>query len=111
VSESRVSETAMALRRWTWWLGAPVRLVLLGGIAVYRVTLSGILGGRCRFEPSCSTYARDAIARRGAARGTALAAWRVLRCSPFSRGGFDPVPMDGRRRTYESLIRPGGTRA
>lgn len=62
-------------------------------ISVYRRYLSPLKGApRCRFAPSCSEYASEAIARRGVVRGGALALWRILRCNPFSRGGFDPVP-------------------
>jgi len=69
-----------------------VKRVLLTGIGGYRRWLSPYLGRRCRYEPSCSAYATEAIARFGAARGLLLAGWRVLRCNPFSHGGFDPVP-------------------
>ena len=82
-------------------LGAPLRWVLLGAIRVYRATLSGWLGGQCRFYPSCSHYAEDAIRTHGALRGSGLAAWRVLRCNPFGRGGLEPVPDTGR---YEDVI-------
>jgi putative membrane protein insertion efficiency factor len=58
----------------------------------YRRLLSPLMGARCRYEPSCSAYAEEAIERHGALRGVTLAAWRVLRCNPFSHGGFDPVP-------------------
>ncbi len=47
---------------------------------------------RCRYEPTCSAYAADSIRRFGVGRGVLLAGWRLLRCNPFSRGGFDPVP-------------------
>jgi uncharacterized protein len=57
------------------------------------VTLSGVLGGQCRFYPSCSHYAEDAIRTRGLVRGWAMAIWRILRCNPFGRGGFEPVPQ------------------
>jgi uncharacterized protein len=46
----------------------------------------------CRYEPSCSCYAEQAVRRHGIARGLALAGWRLLRCNPWSRGGYDPVP-------------------
>ena len=71
--------------------GVPARVLLLL-IEVYRVTLAPLIGGFCRFVPSCSVYAQDAIRRHGASRGSWLAVRRVLRCHPFHRGGFDPVP-------------------
>jgi hypothetical protein len=70
----------------------PGARVLLGLIELYRYTLSWLLGGYCRFEPSCSHYAEEAIERHGAGGGCWLALKRVLRCHPFCRGGFDPVP-------------------
>jgi putative membrane protein insertion efficiency factor len=72
-----------------WVSGAPARLVLIGSIRLYRVTLSGLLGGQCRFYPSCSHYAEDAIRAYGAVRGTVMSAWRVARCNPFGRGGVE----------------------
>ena len=78
-----------------WWAGAPARALLIAAIRVYRVTLCGMLGGRCRFHPSCSEYAEQAIRSVGAVRGSALAAWRILRCSPLSAGGVDPAPQPG----------------
>jgi uncharacterized protein len=80
------------IRRGMWTLGAPVRVALIGVIQVYRIALSGVFGGRCRFEPSCSAYAEEAIRRHGAVRGSVLASWRILRCNPFGRAGLDPVP-------------------
>jgi putative membrane protein insertion efficiency factor len=68
-----------------------VRLLLLG-VEAYRVTLSPLVGGFCRFEPSCSRYAEEALRRHGPWRGTLLAARRLGRCQPFSRSGYDPVP-------------------
>lgn len=70
-------------------LGARALLLL---IETYRAVLSPLLGGFCRFEPSCSVYAQQAIARHGGRRGSLLAVRRLLRCQPFARGGFDPVP-------------------
>jgi putative membrane protein insertion efficiency factor len=71
--------------------GAAARALLLA-IEAYRVTLSPLFAGACRFEPSCSRYASDAISRHGAARGLRLALSRLLRCRPLARGGYDPVP-------------------
>jgi uncharacterized protein len=67
------------------------RLLLLL-VDAYRVGLSPLLGGHCRFWPSCSVYAEEAIRKHGARHGAALAARRVLRCHPFHAGGIDPVP-------------------
>ncbi|MGA8279192.1 MAG: membrane protein insertion efficiency factor YidD [Rhodanobacteraceae bacterium] len=62
-------------------------------LALYKRWLSPVFGPRCRFHPSCSDYARVAIARFGAARGGWLACRRVLRCQPLCAGGDDPVPQ------------------
>jgi putative membrane protein insertion efficiency factor len=69
----------------------PARLVVLG-VRLYQVTLSPLLGGACRFEPSCSHYAIEALERHGARRGSLLAARRLSRCHPLGASGFDPVP-------------------
>lgn len=69
-----------------------MKRLLLALIEVYRRRLSPALPRRCRYEPTCSGYAIESIRRFGAARGSLLAAWRLLRCNPFSHGGFDPVP-------------------
>lgn len=66
--------------------------VLRGLIRAYQVTVSPLLGPRCRFHPSCSHYACEAIAVHGAAKGTQLAAKRLLRCHPWGGSGVDPVP-------------------
>jgi putative membrane protein insertion efficiency factor len=63
-------------------------------IWVYRVTLSPLIGGHCRFEPSCSRYGLVAYRRHGPLRGTWLTARRIARCHPFSAGGYDPVPIN-----------------
>lgn len=80
------------LARWTWAAGAPARWALVALIRLYRLTLSGILGGQCRFHPSCSVYAEQVVRGQGAIRGVVLAAWRILRCQPFSPGGVDLPP-------------------
>jgi uncharacterized protein len=61
-------------------------------INVYRTLLSPVLPRSCRFYPSCSVYAIDALKKHGAIKGSYLAARRILRCHPFHEGGFDPVP-------------------
>jgi uncharacterized protein len=92
-----------SVRRVLWHVGAPARLVLVAAIRTYRLTLSGWLGGQCRFSPTCSRYAEEAIRSLGATRGSFLAARRVLRCNPFGRGGVDPVPQS--TLSYDSNIR------
>jgi putative membrane protein insertion efficiency factor len=61
-------------------------------VRAYQLVLSPLVGGACRFEPSCSAYALEAIERHGAARGLWLALRRISRCHPFARPGIDPVP-------------------
>jgi putative membrane protein insertion efficiency factor len=63
--------------------------LLVGLVRVYQWVLSPLLGDRCKYHPTCSQYAIDALHEHGAARGTVLAAWRVLRCNPWSAGGVD----------------------
>src|SRR5271163_3423090 len=99
-----------------WWEGEPegmarqigaslparaLRIVAVGVVAIYRAAVSPVIhamnGPACRFEPSCSAYARDAIAEYGIVRGGVMAIWRVARCNPIGGHGFDPV----RRRAAE----------
>ena len=80
---------------WRQLLAAPgliVQRLLLGLIIVYRYALSPFLGQRCRFHPSCSAYAAEALTKYGALHGSWLAIKRVCRCHPFHPGGHDPVP-------------------
>lgn len=67
--------------------------ILIALVRLYQLTLSRVLPPSCRFEPSCSQYMIEAIAAHGVCRGLALGVWRVLRCNPWSRGGYDPVPV------------------
>ena len=76
-----------------------MKRVLLAPIRAYQRRISPSRPRRCRYEPTCSAYAVEAIERHGAARGFLLAAWRLLRCNPFSHGGFDPVPKKFTLRT------------
>ena len=73
---------------------SPVARVLVAAVQGYRRFVSPLLGQRCRFAPSCSAYAVEAIARHGAARGSWLAVRRIGRCHPFNPGGHDPVPPE-----------------
>ena len=65
--------------------------VVIAGIKGYKKTISPYMARSCRFYPSCSEYAKEALERFGFFQGLALAVWRILRCNPFSRGGYDPV--------------------
>ncbi|UCD17730.1 MAG: membrane protein insertion efficiency factor YidD [Candidatus Zixiibacteriota bacterium] len=65
---------------------------LLFLITLYRYTLSPLIGGSCRFYPSCSHYAENAIKRYGLWQGAIMAVKRILRCHPWDEGGYDPVP-------------------
>jgi putative membrane protein insertion efficiency factor len=68
-----------------------VAAIVLAPIRLYQRLISPALPRRCRYEPTCSAYAVDAVREFGVLRGLVLAAWRLLRCNPFSRGGYDPV--------------------
>ena len=84
--------------------GAPARALLTGLIRVYQATLSGWLGGQCRYYPTCSDYAVEAIRVHGAVKGTGLAMWRILRCNPFGTGGIEPVPEALSSGQYDGII-------
>ena len=67
-------------------------LLLRGAIRLYQLTLAYFFVGACRYEPSCSAYAAEAVARHGALKGSFLAAHRFCRCGPWTAAGYDPVP-------------------
>jgi uncharacterized protein len=69
-----------------------MRTILAALIAVYQKTISPLLGSHCRFYPSCSQYAKEAVLKHGVLRGTRLASARILRCHPWNPGGVDLVP-------------------
>lgn len=71
---------------------SPGRRLVVFLLALYKAFLSPLLPSSCKFYPSCSMYAKEAVERHGVARGLGLALRRLLRCRPFSRGGYDPVP-------------------
>jgi putative membrane protein insertion efficiency factor len=72
-----------------------MRTVLIYFVRAYQVVLSPLFRGCCRFEPSCSNYAIEALRVHGALKGSILAMWRILRCHPFGAHGYDPVPEKG----------------
>jgi len=82
---------------WLWEhsIGLVLRYLLIGLISLYRLTISPLLGSRCKYHPSCSAYALGAVQTHGALKGSALAGYRLLRCNPWSLGGLDPVPPTG----------------
>ncbi|HEX7638810.1 MAG TPA: membrane protein insertion efficiency factor YidD [Burkholderiaceae bacterium] len=87
------------------------RRALVALVRLYRLLLSPWIGGDCRFTPTCSAYAIEALERHGALAGSGLAAWRVLRCNPWCHGGCDPVPDNARRRRVADDRRPSAGQA
>lgn len=81
--------------------------VVIAPIKVYRRVVSPLLGARCRYYPSCSAYAIEAVERHGVVRGLGLAGWRLLRCNPFSPGGVDHVPGHEVAPTADPHLTPG----
>lgn len=69
-----------------------MKKVLIGSIRLYQKHLSALKTTRCPYYPTCSNYALEAIEKHGAVKGSLLAGWRIARCNPLSRGGYDPVP-------------------
>jgi putative membrane protein insertion efficiency factor len=80
------------LSRAVWALATPVRWLLIGLVRLYKKMLSPLVPSKCRFYPSCSHYFIEAVERHGVVRGTCLGGYRILRCQPLCKGGFDPVP-------------------
>ena len=75
----------------------PLRWVLIGALRAYRTVISPLYGQVCRYHPTCSAYALDAVTRHGSLRGTWLTVRRLARCHPWAAGGYDPVPPASRR--------------
>ncbi|MFA6408702.1 MAG: membrane protein insertion efficiency factor YidD [Gammaproteobacteria bacterium] len=73
--------------------------IIIALLGFYRYFISPVLGSRCRFYPSCSAYAREAVERHGAWRGGLLALKRICSCHPFHAGGYDPVPKKLKMRS------------
>jgi uncharacterized protein len=89
-------------------LGAIGRALATAPIVLYSRVISPALPRRCRYEPTCSAYAIEAVRSYGVARGAALAGWRLLRCNPFSDGGYDPVESQRLFRARGDGDRPSG---
>lgn len=85
-------------------LARAARAVVLTPIVLYQRVISPTLPRRCKYEPTCSRYAVDAIGEYGILRGLVLAAWRLLRCNPWSDGGYDPVED---QRVFRTGPHPG----
>ncbi|MEE9392885.1 MAG: membrane protein insertion efficiency factor YidD [Planctomycetota bacterium] len=85
-------------RTWTWSrsLSRVLTWCLLLPLHAYRLTISRIMPNVCRFRPTCSEYMLDALLIHGPIKGLALGTWRLLRCQPFAKSGFDPVPCKHR---------------
>lgn len=92
---------------WRFILGIP-RNILVATVLLYRWGVSPMLGANCRFAPSCSAYAVEAIRMHGALRGGWMAARRVMRCHPLGGGGYDPVPAGARAAGGGARSREGG---
>ena len=85
----RLGQFVLMPVRWTGWLLSRLMILVL---KAYKVTISPLLGGCCRFTPSCSTYCIGALEKHGPLKGICLGAARLCKCHPFHRGGADPVP-------------------
>jgi putative membrane protein insertion efficiency factor len=91
-------------------VGRAVIAVLVGFIRIYQYAISPMFGQRCKYYPSCSSYAVGALREHGVFKGLGLAGWRLLRCNPFSNGGFDPVPPRGAHDNHGHRITKAGAR-
>ncbi len=83
-----------------------IKATLIGVVKLYRLLLSPWLGASCRFEPSCSVYALEALDRHGAAAGSYLTLARLARCQPWCQGGHDPVPAESPRLFSKLVANP-----
>lgn len=89
------------MKKFFFRLRQMIRQAFIWPIRMYKKHISSHLPDACRFEPTCSVYAMEAIEKRGVFVGIALAVWRILRCNPFGKGGYDPVPLSRTQRKEE----------
>lgn len=94
-----VESQRSVVRKVLWYLGWPARELLLLALKIYKKWISPGLPNSCKYHPSCSTYAVRSVERHGVGKGSLLAAWRVLKCNPFSEGGLNPIPSPGHWRS------------
>lgn len=87
-------------------IGLPFVWLFVGLIRVYQLVISPLLGPRCKFYPSCSTYAIDSLRHHGPIKGSLLSGYRLCRCHPWQLGGLDPTPPKG---AWRPDINPDGT--
>ena len=78
-----------------------MKWLLIGFVKAWRALISPLYGNVCKYYPSCSAYGLEALTTHGALRGSGLTAWRILRCNPWSKGGYDPVPGTAAARAWE----------
>lgn len=90
---------------WTRGIGRVLAYILIAPIKIYQWTISPMLGDVCRYYPSCSKYAVGALKVHGPVKGLLLTAYRLVRCTPLSKGGVDPVPDRGE---WQPSIYPNG---
>lgn len=89
-----------------------MKFLLIGFLKAYRALISPLYGQVCRYHPSCSAYALDAVTQHGALRGVWLAVRRLMRCHPWAAGGYDPVPqrtIDSRTSSHAASVGPTPT--
>lgn len=84
--------------RWTRWLSRGVAAALIALVRAYQLALSPLVGRQCRFVPTCSNYFVQAVRARGPLRGSLMGIWRILRCHPFCKGGYDPLEPEAPAR-------------
>lgn len=94
------------MRKVLHWIGLPFTYLMVGLIKVYQFAISPLLGPKCKFYPSCSVYAVDALLTHGPIKGLLLAVRRLGRCHPWQVGGLDPIPPKG---AWRPEINPDGT--